>query len=552
MSADGPAVLSRTLGWLVSALDRAMVDLVLAPDGVDVHLRTHALVTADDLGYPLAQVERDADVILLVGVRGADALPHLSRFSGTQTRVILVKCSDDGEALRSACEALRIALVVVNPEARWEQVHRLVGQLLRQGPDNAYRAGGDVNVFGTHNDLFGLATSIAALTGGLVTIDDPDARVLAFSPIDETADDIRRVSILGRGAPASYLKLLRTERIYQRLQQGEVIDFRPGKPLHRRLVAGVRASESMAREYYGAIWVQERDEPLHEDAWEVLRMATRYAAHLIGQIKRIPSAEQASVRHHLLGDDDAIPPSIDHDHLGIDAGSRSIVAAFEASGPDAASWLTTTHASGLLALHATAFRDRARIASIGARLYAVLPDIERSDTVLVWANKTVTALSKHIARPVIAAVSEPAQGLAELPTARLEVDNILDAAPEGKTRVVTIDDTRTSVILHEALRRVNEEVRAVDPRFQLLLSHDETQHADLVPSVRVYLDELGDVRRAADRLHVHPNTLRHRIRRAEEISGIDLGDADSRLLLQLQLRSVESPSGHTPPRPERE
>lgn len=538
MEAGEQVTPSRTLGWLVSALDTTMVELVLAPDGSDVEVRTQALVTADDYGHPLAQRERDAEVVLLVGVRGSDALKHLSRFSGARTRAIFVKCSDDREALRSACEALRIGLVVVNTEARWEQVHSLVGRLLRDGLSSSNQAANDVNVFGTHNDLFGLATTIAALTGGLVTIDDRQTRVLAFSPLDESADEIRRVSILGRGAPASYTEMLRSERVYERLRQGEILDLRPGGPIRRRIVAGVRESESEHGEYFGTIWVQESLQPLHKDAKEILGMATRFAAHLIGQIQRLPNAEQASVRQ-LLGDPSAVTPSTDPDRLGLRAESRSTVVAFTTAGTDADGWLTTTHVSGLLALHATSHCDRARITSIGDRLYAVLPETERSDALLLWANRTVKALSRHVHEPVVAAVSDPAKGLAGLATAREEVDKILDATPGTRTQVVTIDDTRTSVILQEALRRVTGEVRFADPRFQLLLDHDDSQSSELVASVRAYLDELGDIRRASDRLHIHPNTLRHRIRRVAEISGIDLADPDSRLLLQLQLRSGE-------------
>jgi DNA-binding PucR family transcriptional regulator len=46
----------------------------------------------------------------------------------------------------------------------------------------------------------------------------------------------------------------------------------------------------------------------------------------------------------------------------------------------------------------------------------------------------------------------------------------------------------------------------------------------------------GNVAAAAERLGVHPNTLRYRLRRAVELSGLDLGDADERLVTELQLR----------------
>jgi DNA-binding PucR family transcriptional regulator len=41
---------------------------------------------------------------------------------------------------------------------------------------------------------------------------------------------------------------------------------------------------------------------------------------------------------------------------------------------------------------------------------------------------------------------------------------------------------------------------------------------------------------AAERLHVHRNTFRYRLRRIEELAGIDLDDPDERLVAELQLR----------------
>ena len=54
-------------------------------------------------------------------------------------------------------------------------------------------------------------------------------------------------------------------------------------------------------------------------------------------------------------------------------------------------------------------------------------------------------------------------------------------------------------------------------------------------SVETYLQHFGDVRGAAAELQIHPNTLRYRIRRAEDILDINLGEPAGRLLVELQL-----------------
>ncbi|MFH9488203.1 helix-turn-helix domain-containing protein [Streptomyces halstedii] len=59
---------------------------------------------------------------------------------------------------------------------------------------------------------------------------------------------------------------------------------------------------------------------------------------------------------------------------------------------------------------------------------------------------------------------------------------------------------------------------------------------ELVRTLGAYLDASGDVRRAAERLVLHPNTLRYRLRRARERHGVDLDDPDTRLLVTLAVR----------------
>ena len=58
----------------------------------------------------------------------------------------------------------------------------------------------------------------------------------------------------------------------------------------------------------------------------------------------------------------------------------------------------------------------------------------------------------------------------------------------------------------------------------------------LVETLRAYLDHFGDVSAASRALSVHSNSLRYRLRRIAQVSGLDLADPDARLLAQLQLR----------------
>ncbi len=71
-----------------------------------------------------------------------------------------------------------------------------------------------------------------------------------------------------------------------------------------------------------------------------------------------------------------------------------------------------------------------------------------------------------------------------------------------------------------------------------LLRYDERHDAQLVPTLRAWLETFGDVAAASASQFVHANTFRYRLRRVQEISGLDLEDADARFAAMLQLRML--------------
>jgi hypothetical protein len=72
-----------------------------------------------------------------------------------------------------------------------------------------------------------------------------------------------------------------------------------------------------------------------------------------------------------------------------------------------------------------------------------------------------------------------------------------------------------------------------------LVEHDRQRHTDLLKTLRVFLDEGGNRRRAAERCHVHQSTIKYRLRRIRELLDCDLADADVRFDLMLALKVLE-------------
>lgn len=73
-----------------------------------------------------------------------------------------------------------------------------------------------------------------------------------------------------------------------------------------------------------------------------------------------------------------------------------------------------------------------------------------------------------------------------------------------------------------------------------LADYDEQRGSSLTETLEVYLDHSGVARHAAKTLYLHPHSLRYRLRRIDEIQGIDLSNPTERLMahLALKLRAV--------------
>ncbi|WP_330182530.1 PucR family transcriptional regulator [Nocardia sp. NBC_01503] len=106
---------------------------------------------------------------------------------------------------------------------------------------------------------------------------------------------------------------------------------------------------------------------------------------------------------------------------------------------------------------------------------------------------------------------------------------------------VRIADIDTAVGLFTAVpgglqRRFAE--RVLGP----VVDYDRKNGAGLLETLEVYLGCDGSWRQAADRMHLHLNTVRYRIGRVEELTGRDLGRIDDRLDLYLAVRTLTAPA----------
>ncbi|MGZ6671292.1 MAG: PucR family transcriptional regulator, partial [Solirubrobacteraceae bacterium] len=71
-----------------------------------------------------------------------------------------------------------------------------------------------------------------------------------------------------------------------------------------------------------------------------------------------------------------------------------------------------------------------------------------------------------------------------------------------------------------------------------LVAYDEQYETGLVQTVEAFLEADGNVAGTAQRLFTHRHTIRYRLERVKELSGLDVGSTDGREKLSLGLKAM--------------
>ncbi|WP_213573178.1 helix-turn-helix domain-containing protein [Rhodococcus sp. USK13] len=374
-------------------------------------------------------------------------------------------------------------------------------------------------------DLFTVAGSLAELIGAPITIEDENSTVLAYSSGEQAVDEARIGTILGRQVPGRYRQLLTEAGVFERLHHDtdviyvdlHVPDMRP------RAAIAVRDGGRPV----GSIWAAVTAFPTPEQE-AILRSAVPVVAeHIAAQRERVDVTRRLQVdrvRALLTGGEPAFRAADDLRW----SGPMTVAAAAPVT-------LGSSLPSGLLASLGL-YLDTLAVESVAAQL---------DDTIYVViaaGEKEVRRLSENFlgrarsGHAFVVAVGRGVDTAGEAHLSRGDADRILAALQHASRGGVvgTMRDTLASVL---ALRVADifDGLGTLTP-LAALLAHDEQHGTDLVATARAFLDHGGDVADAAAALHIHPNTLRNRLRRCVESCGVDLSDADTRLVLMLHLK----------------
>jgi DNA-binding PucR family transcriptional regulator len=512
---------------LLRTVGPTVAELAFAPEGRAVTVCTTVIEDVDDV-LPATP----GGLLLLVGIAPGDAAARrsLRRASdGGCAGVVVKRRGQSLDALVDAASAAGVAVVVAAEEIAWRHLDALLSSALTSASSGRADEGDAEG-----DELFSIANAIAAVVGGSVAIEDLAQHVLAYSSIPgQRIDGLRRQGILDRRVPLAPDDLEMYRRV---LASDSVVRFPPhGEELPRAAVA-LRAGTLPL----GTLWAIEGEDGLSRQAERALTDGARLAAlHMLRarsalDLDRFRRGELLRALLEATGTPESIWP-----RLGFGPGDRvAIIGLAPNWSLDGADALLITHVAHEAGRVSHVLRPDAPVTTSARAVYVLVAGPHAGDAATRLAGRIVADASRSLGGRIYAAVSSEARGPRSIPRLRDEVDQILrvSAGGSGAPDVATISDVQSSVLLAHLADELERHPELRHPALARLIEEDERRSTRLATSLLAWLEAQQNVQIAATRLHVHPNTLRYRLRRIAELAPIDLDDADQRLATWLQLR----------------
>ncbi len=117
--------------------------------------------------------------------------------------------------------------------------------------------------------------------------------------------------------------------------------------------------------------------------------------------------------------------------------------------------------------------------------------------------------------------------------------NVAEADAAGEETVLAFEDTGAYRLLLPAMSEDPAELqRFYAETVEPLAAYDEQYETDLVQTLETFLDADGNVAGTASRLFTHRHTVRYRLERVRDLTGLDVGSTDGRERLGLGLKAM--------------
>ena len=367
-------------------------------------------------------------------------------------------------------------------------------------------------------DLQDIVDEVSRVLATPVVLEDRDFNLVVFAVHADEVDPVRQRTIFQRRSSAEVQDWFESFGISSSARPVRT----PADPA-RGIVARVCLPARWNGVTYGYLWALDEHHRLDDALLERMMPQAARAGTLMAQRARIRQSLDGQVRDLLTGDPDVAEAAAEEiDGLGAhgrDVPVSAVVLDLDAPGdpPPLNLWrlpravvAVATGTDVVLLVPAT----------------LVVRDVAR-DARLLFTERLAPALHGAVVAGVGAARPDLALISASLREARIAA-RVAHAVPRLRPVAAWAELGVHRLLACGPRRALREGV--VDPAVEPLLARP-----DLAATAAAYLDHAGNVQRAATELAVHRQTLYYRLRRIEQLTGLDLADGRDRLRLHLAL-----------------
>ncbi|MEF3404376.1 PucR family transcriptional regulator [Agromyces sp. CCNWLW203] len=362
-----------------------------------------------------------------------------------------------------------------------------------------------------------------------MAFEDLGRRVLAYSSVpDQLIDSLRTRGILNRLVPHSpfnddqYRTVLRSEAP---IKYPRLADEEP------RVAFAIRAGALPL----GTVWAIDAsgNPDLTPEQDRRIRAAAEVAAgHMLDDI-RVRSAGQMPREDRLrtlLTGQGVVGTELAE--LGISEERGAALLVFEAADGDHATTLAQLRLT--VQRHLSLYREEAVTVAQSGRVYALFSGAS-AEFAESLAEPLLPILDRLIMPGTVVASPGAAHYAAGIAPLRELADRLLSTVKEHAVpqRILSVKKLRPLLIFERVSRLLAEQPEL---RSDAVTEMNESDPA-VAETLLTWCGSFGNVAQAARSLGIHENTVRYRLRCAEERYGVDLSDPETLLVIWLQLRS---------------
>lgn len=386
-----------------------------------------------------------------------------------------------------------------------------------------------------------LADYIAEILECPITIEDSNHHLISYSKHSENIDEARISTIMSRKVPDKVINSLWKNGIMHKLFESDepiAIPAIEEVGLGNRIAVSIRKNN----EILGFIWAHTNDKALSDNKLQLLteaaKLVKKFMLHSRTRKIKGEDAYNNFFWQLLMGDidnDSEIKQRAEQLGIQLDGNLAIVIIEFKND-------ITET-----IERHANYLLKTLNKVQIVLRLFdqkqLILlvqgAQVDHMKQLIIafiqsFQQKMNTQLEICCMKSSIGLIYHSAINMTNSYKQALKVMELKDKFPDTLEGIYSYQDLGIYQFIEE-LRNKRQQMHYENESLEKLKAYDKKHHTELLPTLKIYLECDSNVNQAAKKMFIHANTMNYRLKRIEEVSGINLKNAHLKVTAYIDL-----------------